>query len=152
MEDFDSEVAGSFSLLFFASPQPQIQPCMIFMGQSKTTTNYHHLDVSRDDGMDEHEIHWLFAKQMEDFGFGSEIAGNLSPYFITSHLQQQIHDISRDLFLGQSIKELSVLLWCHERLIFSKTWVENQQWAPAASTISVATDSPGDLTNRNQPL
>jgi hypothetical protein len=43
-------------------------------------------------------------------------------------------------------------LWCHARLIFSKTWVQNQLCTPAASTISVATDSPGDLTNRNELL
>jgi hypothetical protein len=40
----------------------------------------------------------------------------------------------------------------HAGLIFSKTWVENQRWAQAVSIISVATDSSGDITNRNQPL
>jgi hypothetical protein len=55
----------------------------------------------------------------------------------------------------------NTIVWAWERfiglvvscaLIFSKTWVENQRWTPEASTISVATDSPGDITNRNQPL
>jgi hypothetical protein len=32
----------------------------------KTTINFNHLDVSRDGGVDEQEIHWLFAKLMED--------------------------------------------------------------------------------------
>jgi hypothetical protein len=36
--------------------------------------------------------------------------------------------------------------------LLSKTFVENQQWAPAVSTISVATDSSRDITNSNQPL
>jgi hypothetical protein len=40
----------------------------------------------------------------------------------------------------------------HAGLIFSKTWVENQRWAQAVSIISVATDSLGNTTNRNQPL
>jgi hypothetical protein len=31
-------------------------------------------------------------------------------------------------------------------------WVENQRWTPAVSKTSVATDSPGDITHRNQPL
>jgi hypothetical protein len=43
-------------------------------------------------------------------------------------------------------------LWCHVELIFSKTWVENQRWAQAVSTITMATDSLGDITNRNKPL
>jgi hypothetical protein len=38
-------------------------------------------------------------------------------------------------------------------LILSQTWVKNQRWTLASvSTISVATDSPGDITNRNQQL
>jgi hypothetical protein len=37
---------------------------------------------------------------------------------------------------------VSLDLWCHAGLIFSKTWVENQWWAPAASKTCVATDSP----------
>jgi hypothetical protein len=37
-------------------------------------------------------------------------------------------------------------------LILSKSWVGNQQWTPAVSTISMATDSPSDITKRNQPL
>jgi hypothetical protein len=38
--------------------------------------------------MDEQEIHWLFAKLMEDFC--SEVLGILSPFLISSDLQQQI--------------------------------------------------------------
>jgi hypothetical protein len=49
-------------------------------------------------------------------------------------------------------ERVSLGLWCHAGLILSKTWVENQQWTPAVSTISVATDSPRDITNSNQPL
>jgi hypothetical protein len=36
--------------------------------EPQTTINYHHLNISRDDGMDEQEIRWLFAKLMEDCG------------------------------------------------------------------------------------
>jgi hypothetical protein len=43
-------------------------------------------------------------------------------------------------------------LWCHVGLIFSKTWVGNQWWTPSVSKTSVVTDSPRDITNRNQPL
>jgi hypothetical protein len=40
----------------------------------------------------------------------------------------------------------------HAGLILSKTWVEKKEWTQAASTISVATDSPRYITNGNQPL
>jgi hypothetical protein len=39
-------------------------------------------------------------------------------------------------------------------MILSKTWVKIkiECWIPAVSTISVAINSPRDITNRNQPL
>jgi hypothetical protein len=43
-------------------------------------------------------------------------------------------------------------LWCRAGLVFCKTWVKNQQWIQAVSTISLATNSHRDITNRNQPL
>jgi hypothetical protein len=55
--------------------------------------------------------------------------------------------------MGKKQERVSLGLWCHAGLIFSKTWVENHEWTPAVvSTISVATDSPRDITNSNQPL
>jgi hypothetical protein len=47
---------------------------------------------------------------------------------------------------------VSLALWGHAGLIFSKTWVQNQWWIPAVGTVSVTTNSPSDTTNRNQPL
>jgi hypothetical protein len=55
----------------------------------------------------------------------------------------------------------NTIVWTRKSLIgsvvscgvdFDQTWVENQSWPPAASRISVATDSPRDITNGNQPL
>jgi hypothetical protein len=68
--------AGSSSplLIFIRSTDPnQTQHVLCGPDEPQTTINYHRLDVSRDDGMDEQEIHRFFAKLMEDFG--SEVAG-----------------------------------------------------------------------------
>jgi hypothetical protein len=37
-------------------------------------------------------------------------------------------------------------------MVFSKTWVKNQSWFQAGKTVSGATNSHRDITNRNQPL
>jgi hypothetical protein len=41
---------------------------------------------------------------------------------------------------------VSLALWCRAGLVFSKTWVKNQWWIPAVSTISFAPNSHGDIT------
>jgi hypothetical protein len=58
--------------------------------------------------------------------------------------------IQQTALYGQG--RVSLALWGHAGLIFSKTWVENQWWIPAVNKISVTTNSPSDTTNRNQPL
>jgi hypothetical protein len=49
-------------------------------------------------------------------------------------------------------KSFIVALWCHARFIFRKLGLKISDGPKAAITISVATESTGDLTNRNELL
>jgi hypothetical protein len=69
---------------------------------------------------------------------------------VTRRILCHFLDLTYSTMFGQW--RVSLALWCHAGLIFSKTWVENQWWTPAVSKTSVSTDSPEDITNWNQPL
>jgi hypothetical protein len=58
--------------------------------------------------------------------------------------------IQQTALYGQG--RVSLALWYSVGLVFSKTWVKILWWIPALSTISLATNSHRDITNRNQPL
>jgi hypothetical protein len=52
---------------FTSQPQPN-QHDLHGPDESQTTIDYHHLDESRDDGVDEQEIHWHLRWLMDDLG------------------------------------------------------------------------------------
>jgi hypothetical protein len=68
MEDFDSEVWHIKPTFHFISATNPTQHDLHGPDdESQTNINYHHLDVSSNDGMDKQEIHWLFSKLIDDF-------------------------------------------------------------------------------------
>jgi hypothetical protein len=64
VEDFGSEVGHQVDPIFLihVSATNSTQHDLHGPGDIQTTIDHHHhLDASRDDGMDEQEIHWLFG-------------------------------------------------------------------------------------------
>jgi hypothetical protein len=76
--------------------------------ESQTTIDYHHLDVSRDDGMDEQEIHWHLRWLMDDFG--SKVSG-LSPFSFKSQPQIQTSMTSMDQMNPK--QPLIIIIWMY---------------------------------------
>jgi hypothetical protein len=69
MDDFVSKVRQlePISFVHISATNPN-QHDLHGPDESQTTIDYHHLDVSRDDGMDEQEIHWHLRWLMNDLG------------------------------------------------------------------------------------
>jgi hypothetical protein len=115
--------------------------------------------------MDKEEFHWVCGVMRR--WFSAKLGLKISDV-PQQHTISVATDNPRDLtnrnqpLLFFHMDPTNTILWTRKICIGSvvscgvdfqhKTWVENDLWEPSVSTISVATDSPGNLTNRNQPL
>jgi hypothetical protein len=77
---------------------------------------------------------------------GSQLSAQfLGPPTATGTQQTGINHFYSSIWIQQTALHgqgsVSLGLWCHAGLVFSKTWVKHQGWIPAVSTISGATNS-----------
>jgi hypothetical protein len=85
---------------------------------AKTTIDYHHLDPSRDDGMDEQEIHWHFG--CPDAGFWLEVGQTGQ---ILLHCQSQIQHSMTSMDQMMPKQPLIIIIWTHQEMM---TWMSRK--------------------------
>jgi hypothetical protein len=79
---------------------------------AQTTIDYHHLDPSRDDGMDEQEIHWHFG--CPDAGFWLEVGQTRQ---ILLHCQSPIQHSMTSMDQMMPNQPLIIIIWTHQEMM-----------------------------------
>jgi hypothetical protein len=110
MQDFGSEVGKTGQILLHCRNRKS-NPASDLHGpdDAQTTIDHHHLDPSRDNGMDEQEIHWYFG--CLDAGFWLKV-GQTGLSLL--HCQSQIQHSMTSMDQMMPKQHLIIIIWTHQ--------------------------------------